>query len=87
VAVLVDWTVVTSSMVTLLLTTGVIVVVLRAVCVTVIEVVVGVCRQEHTNSTSAVGRERMLENMLALATYIRDRLSLSKRGKGANAKT
>jgi hypothetical protein len=42
-------------------------VVLRAVCVTVIGVVVGVCKQEHTNSTSKDGRERMLENMLASA--------------------
>jgi hypothetical protein len=52
-------------MVTLLLTTGVMVVVLRAICVTVTEMGVGVCRQEHANSMSEVGRERTLENMLA----------------------
>jgi nicotinamide mononucleotide adenylyltransferase len=40
-------------------------VVLRAVCVTVTEVVVGICRQEHANSMSEDERERMLENMLA----------------------
>jgi hypothetical protein len=40
-------------------------VVLRAICVTVIEVVVGVCRQEHANSMSVAGRERTLANMLA----------------------
>jgi hypothetical protein len=67
VAVSVVWTVVTGVMVALLLTTGVMVVVLRAVCVTVIEVVIRVCKQEHTNLTSEDGRERMLENRLALA--------------------
>jgi hypothetical protein len=65
VSVSVVWTVVTGVMVRLLLTTGVMIVVLRAVCVTVTEVVVGVCRQEHANSMSEDGRERMLENMLA----------------------
>lgn len=52
-------------MVRLLLTTGVMNVVLRAVCVTVTKVVVGVCRQEHANSMSEDGRERMLDNMPA----------------------
>jgi hypothetical protein len=47
------------------LATGMIVVVLRAVCVRVIEVVVGVCRQEHANSMSMAGRARMLANRLA----------------------
>lgn len=48
----------------LLLTIGVIIVWLVAVCVTVIEVVVGVCRQEHAKATSEAGRARMLEKML-----------------------
>jgi len=41
------------------------VVVLRAVCVTVTKVVGGVCRQEHANSMSDGERERTLENTLA----------------------
>lgn len=59
------WTVVRGVMVRLLLMIGVMVVVLRAVCVTVTEVVVGVCRQEHANSMSDDGRERTLEKILA----------------------
>lgn len=55
----------TDVMVRLLLTTGVMIVVLRAVCVTVTKVVGGVCRQEHANSISDEGRERTLENTLA----------------------
>lgn len=39
---------------------GVMVVVLVAVCVLVIEMVVGVCRQEHTSAISEDGRARML---------------------------
>jgi hypothetical protein len=65
VSVSVTWTVVKGVMVRLFLITGVMIVVLRAVCVTVIEVVVGVCRQEHANSISEDGRSKMLENMLA----------------------
>lgn len=53
--------------VTLLLTIGVTTVWVEAVCVTVIEVVVGVCRQEHKNARSEDGRARMLENMLDCA--------------------
>jgi hypothetical protein len=65
VSVSVIWTVVTGVMVRLLLTIGVMIVVLRAVCVTVIEVVVGVCRQKHAKATSEDGRCKMLENMPA----------------------
>jgi hypothetical protein len=43
---------------------------MEAVCVTVIEVMVGVCRQEHTNATSDDGRVRMLEKTLALTVGI-----------------
>jgi hypothetical protein len=65
VSVSVTWTVVKGVTVRSSLTIGVMIVVLRAVCVTVIEVVVGVCRQEHANSMSVDGRERTLANMLA----------------------
>ena len=61
-----DWIVTAGSViVTLLLITGVTIVVLRAVCVTVTGVVVGVCKQGHTSSTSEDGRDRIFEKMLA----------------------
>ena len=46
------------------------VVVLVAVCVLVIEMVAGVCRQEHTSAISEDGRARMLEKMLDCAVDI-----------------
>jgi len=51
--------------VTLLLTTGVTVDVLRTVWVLVVEIVGTGCKQEHTKAMSEDGRARMLEKTLA----------------------
>jgi len=53
------------TIVTLLLTTGVTVDVLRTVWVLVVEIVGTGCKQEHTKATSEDGRARMLEKTLA----------------------
>lgn len=61
-AVLTD---VTGAMARLMLKTRVMILVLRAVCVKVTKVIVGVCREEHANSMSKDRRERKLKSMLA----------------------
>jgi hypothetical protein len=53
------------TIVTLLLTTGVTVDVLRTVWTLVVKIVGTGCKQEHTKATSGDGRARMLEKTLA----------------------
>jgi hypothetical protein len=60
------FTVTTGGVIVLLaLADGVATVVLRTVSVLVMEVVTGVCKQEHTREMSEAGRDNILEKILA----------------------